>query len=99
MSGSQTPSPTPEPAPTPTPDVSHVKLPNVPADTYEILSKFADTIDTTNGEFNTHATKLAGISQETNGAVNNVTTNSKGSATNALSDVWKNTQTDFSNAH
>ena len=93
MSG---PQPTPQPGPTPTPTVS---IPQVPSNTYELLSNAADAIDTANGAFNTHATKLANISGETNGAVNNVTSTSTSSATTALSDTWKNTQSNFSNAH
>ncbi len=96
MSG---PQPTPQPAPTPTPDLRHITIPNVPPNTYELLSGVADAIDTANGNFNTHATKLGGISSDTNGAVNNVTSTSQGSGANALSDTWKNTQTDFSRAH
>ncbi len=91
MSG---PQPTPQPAPTPT-----VTLPQVPPNTYELLSSVADAIDTANGNFNTHATKLGGISTEANGAVNNVTSTSQGSAATALSDTWKNTQTDVNHAH
>jgi hypothetical protein len=100
MSGPQpTPMPTPQPAPTPTPDVNNITLPNVPSNAYELLSSFADTIDTANGRFNTHATKLDNVSQETNGAVNNVVSTSSGLATQALSNTWTNTQTDFSRAH
>src|SRR5437660_9587030 len=91
--------PQPSPVPTPTPDVSHVALPNVPANTYQLLSSLADAIDTANGNFNTHATKLAGISQQTNGAITNVTSTSQGYAATALADTWKNTQTDFNQAH
>jgi hypothetical protein len=96
MSG---PQPTPVPAPTPTPDVSHVRLPNAPSNAYQLLSSLSDAIDTANGNFKAHATKLAGISHDTNGAVTNVTSTSQSNATSALSDVWKNTQTDFSSAH
>ncbi len=98
MSGPQ-PSPTPQPAPTPTPDVSHVALPDVPSNTYQLLSNLADAIDTANGKFTTHATRLAGVSQETNGAVTNVTSTSQGQAATTLSDTWTSTQTDFNRAH
>lgn len=91
--------PQPQPGPTPTPDLRHITIPNVPPNTYELLSGVADAIDTANGNFTTHATKLGGISSDTNGAVNNVTSTSQGSGANALSDTWKNTQTDFSRAH
>jgi hypothetical protein len=96
MSG---PQPTPVPGPTPTPDVSHVALPNVPSNTYELLTSFAAAIDTATGNFTTHATKLASISHETDGAVSNVVSTSQGLTTQTLSDTWGNTKTDFSRAH
>lgn len=93
------PTPSPQPGPTPTPDVSHVALPEVPPNTYELLSSLADAIDTANGQFTTHAGKLAGISQQANGAVGNVTSTSTGYAATALADTWTSTQTDFNHAH
>ena len=93
------PQPTPVPGPTPTPDVTHVALPDVPPNTYQLLSGLADAIDTANSNFNTHATKLANTSNTTNGAVNNVTSHSQGLGATALADTWKNTQADFTNAH
>jgi hypothetical protein len=81
------------------PDVNSVKLPNVPPDTYERLTKVANAIDTANGHFSTHAGSLAHIHQETNGAVTNATTDSKGAASTTLADTWKDTQTDLNRSH
>lgn len=94
------PVPTPVPAPGPSPyaSVSNIALPNVPANTYQLLCDLANAIDTANGQFNQHAASLTDIAGKTSGAINEVVSTSKGQATDALASTWHYTQTDFDSA-
>ena len=74
-------------------------LPNIPANAYNLLTQLADSIDTVNRQLNGHAGKLSDIHTSTNHAVSEVTTTSKGQATDTLHNLWQNSQTDLTHAH
>ena len=79
--------------------VPNYDLPNLPANTYQLLNTFADAIDTANIKLNAHASKLHDINSSTNNAVSEVTSTSKGQATDTLSTLWQSSQTDLNTAH
>src|SRR6476661_4230812 len=74
-------------------------VPNLPSNTYQLLSGLADAFDRVNKKLNTHADQLHTIKNSTNNAVGEVISTSKGQVTDTLSDVWNNSTTDLNTAH
>jgi hypothetical protein len=95
MSNSPSFQPTPVSGPT---AVAYYRLPNIPINAYTLLSNLADAIDTANTKLNGHEGRLNDINTNAGNAVNNVTSNSKGQATDALHSLWGDSQTDLTNA-
>ncbi len=89
----------PTPVPAPTAEPTYWQVPHIPLHADKLLNAFADAIDTANKNLNGHASKLGDVRKDTGNAVNDVVNNSKGNATNALHDLWGNSDTDLGNAH
>ncbi len=81
------------------PPVVPYQLPNIPSNTYSLLSNFAIAVDTANTKLTGHANKVSDIHTSANNAVGHVVSTSKGKATDALDTLWANGQTDLSHAH
>ncbi len=73
-------------------------VPDVPDNVYTLLINAADAIDTTNGKLNTAVTNLNKVQTDTGKAVNEALDDSSGLATDALSDIWTDSQNDFGEA-
>lgn len=95
MSNSPSFQPTPVSGPT---AVAYYRLPNIPINAYTLLSNLADAIDIANAKLNGHESLLNDINTNAGNAVNNVISNSKGQATDALHSLWGDSQTDLTNA-
>ncbi|HLG75132.1 MAG TPA: hypothetical protein VKX46_01885, partial [Ktedonobacteraceae bacterium] len=73
-------------------------VPDVPDNVYTLLINAANAIDTTNGKLSTAVTNLNKVQTDTDKAVHEALDDSSGLATDALSDIWANSQTDFGEA-
>ncbi|GCE03095.1 hypothetical protein [Dictyobacter aurantiacus] len=94
MSNNPSPLPTPVAAPTAVP----YSLPDIPPNALTMLDTLADSIDTANKKLSGHASKLGDIHTSTDNAVTEVTTHSKGQATDTLSNLWTGSKSDITHA-
>ncbi len=94
-----TPVPTPQAGPTAVHTLHEITLPDIPTNTWTLLSDVADAIDTATSSFRTRAGNISDITTDVTTAINAITSTSKGDATDALVDLWGNTKTDLNRGH
>src|SRR5579884_876952 len=76
-----------------------IALPHVPGNCDTLVLNLADTIESINGQFQSAAGQLDGVTVQVNGAVQNVLATYQGTSAQALATTWHLTQTDGDNAH